>query len=98
MTGATGSGRIIIGLFGKAAPESVKRFLSVIDGDSVNTPSFINSQFTRVVGGDLLEMEKVRGINKVSIAGKRTYHLNIPTQSNITAHPLPSLLHLLHRH
>ena len=30
--GATGSGKIVIGLYGKAAPESVKRFLATIDG------------------------------------------------------------------
>lgn len=71
--GAEGSGRVIIGLFGKIAPESVKRFLSVIDGNGVDSPSYINSQFTKVVGGDLLEMEKVRGLNKVSIAGTDQY-------------------------
>ena len=71
--GAAGSGRIIIGLFGKVAPESVKRFLSVIDGNGVDAPSYINCQFQRVVGGDFLEMEKVRGVNKVSIAGTEQY-------------------------
>jgi cyclophilin family peptidyl-prolyl cis-trans isomerase len=71
--GAFGSGRVIIGLFGKIAPESVKRFLSCIDGNGVDYPSYINSQFTRVVGGDYLEMEKVRGVNKVSIAGTEQY-------------------------
>ena len=73
---AEGSGRILVGLFGKQAPESVKRFLSVVDGDGVNTPSYVNSQFSRVVNGNLLEMEKVRGVNKVSIAGSEQYEYN----------------------
>ena len=37
--GATGSGKIVIGLYGKAAPESVKRFLATIDGSSTTTLS-----------------------------------------------------------
>ena len=30
--GALGSGRVVIGLYGRDAPESVKRFLATIDG------------------------------------------------------------------
>ena len=36
--GAAGSGDIVIGLYGKAAPESVARFLETVVGDAVNTP------------------------------------------------------------
>lgn len=67
--GATGSGRVVIGLYGKDAPESVERFLSVIDGDGQETPNFLGSQFTRVAYNQLLEMEHVRGIGTTNIAG-----------------------------
>jgi cyclophilin family peptidyl-prolyl cis-trans isomerase len=67
--GATGSGVIKIALFGKDAPQSVNRFLATLDGDGETTPSYVNCQFTRIVNGSLLEMERVRGINKISIAG-----------------------------
>jgi hypothetical protein len=39
----------------------------------MDSPSFVNSQFTRVTDGAYLEMERVRGINKVSIAGSEQY-------------------------
>ena len=72
--GATGSGRLVIGLFGNDAPLSVKRFLSVIDGDGVNQPNFINTQFAKIGALDgLLEIERVRGLNKVQLAGQEEY-------------------------
>lgn len=71
--GATGSGRLVIGLFGNDAPLSVKRFLSVIDGDGVNSPNFINTQFAKIGPDGLLEIERVRGLNKVQLAGQEEY-------------------------
>lgn len=71
--GAEGSGRMVLGLYGKDAPESVKRFLDTVDGNGMDSPSYVNSQFTRIAEGILLEMERVRGINKVSIAGTDQY-------------------------
>ena len=68
--GASGSGRIIIGLYGNDAPQSVKRFLSVIDGDGANTPNYINTQFAKIGLDGLLEVERVRGINKMKLAGQ----------------------------
>ena len=71
--GAEGSGRIVIGLYGKDAPLSVQRVLQTINGNGVETPNYINSIFNRVVDGVLLDMERVRGINKVSIAGTEQF-------------------------
>ena len=70
---ATGSGRIIIGLYGKASPLSVKRFLETVDGDGETTPNFYNAQFSKIVDGNLLEIEKIRGVNKISLAGSEQY-------------------------
>lgn len=39
----------------------------------MDSPSFVNSQFTRITEESLLEMERVRGINKVSIAGTEQF-------------------------
>ena len=71
--GARGSGRIKIALFGKEAPKSVSRFLSCLEGDGIQFPSYLNSQFTRIVNGTLLEIERVKGINTVDIAGTESY-------------------------
>ena len=49
------------------------QFLATVDGNGMDRPSFVNSQFTRVTDGAFLEMERVRGINKVSIAGSEQY-------------------------
>ena len=68
--GAIGSGRLIIGLYGKDAPESVKIFLSTLDGNGVDHPNYVRNQFSRIVDGQLLEIEKVRGINRINIAGQ----------------------------
>jgi hypothetical protein len=56
--GADGSGQMVLGLYGNDAPESVKRFLATVDGNGMDTPSFVNSQFTRIAEGVLLEMER----------------------------------------
>ena len=67
--GARGSGRIKIALFGKEAPKSVSRFLMTLDGDGNQSPNYLNSQFTRIVNDTLLEIERVRGMNTIDIAG-----------------------------
>ena len=68
--GATGSGRLVIGLYGKEAPQSVARFLEVLSGDGLTHPNYVNSQFTKInTESGLLEMEKVRRLNKVKLAG-----------------------------
>jgi len=67
--GAKGSGQVVFGLYGKDAPDSVKLFLSLVDSDGISSPDYYGSQFTRVVDGQLLEMDKVRGISPISIGG-----------------------------
>ena len=71
--GATGSGKVVIGLYGKAAPESVKRFLATLDGDGETAPNFYNAQFSRIVEDNLLEVEKIRGVSTLKIAGTEQY-------------------------
>lgn len=71
--GARGSGRIKIALFGREAPKSVSRFLSTLEGDGIQFPNYVNSQFTRIVNGTLLEIERVKGINTVDIAGTESF-------------------------
>lgn len=71
--GARGSGKIIIGLYGKAAPESVKRFLATIDGDGETTPNFYNTLFSKIVDDNLLIVEKIQGVSTMKIAGTDQY-------------------------
>jgi len=47
--------------------------LTTVTGDGLTKPSYQNSQFVKVVEGELLEIEKVRGINLVNIAGSEQY-------------------------
>ena len=47
---------------------SPEQFLATVDGNGMDSPSFVNSQFTRITEGSFLEMERVRGINKVRSA------------------------------
>lgn len=67
--GASGSGRIVIGLYGKAAPESVKIFLDTIKSDGKESPTYYNSLFSRISDEGLLEIEKIRGVNTITLAG-----------------------------
>jgi cyclophilin family peptidyl-prolyl cis-trans isomerase len=71
--GADGSGTIVIGLYGKHAPQSVKLFLDTVMGNGIDTPDYINAQFQRVTPQGLLEMDSVRGMNAISIAGSSQY-------------------------
>ena len=83
--GASGSGRLVIGLYGKLAPIAVDRFLKCIDGDGLTAPNYVGSQFSRIVDGQLLEMEKVRGINAIKIGGTEA----IEFQGNILSEYSP---------
>lgn len=67
--GAAGSGDLVIGLYGEAAPQACRLFLDTVKGDGIELPSFYNAQFQRVTPQGLLEMDKVRGVNEVNIAG-----------------------------
>jgi len=71
--GALGSGRVVFGLYGKDAPQSVEVFLRSIDSDGKTVPSYINTQFARVSEAGVLEIEKIRGLNTVNIAGNDEY-------------------------
>eukprot|EP00600_Ochromonadales_sp_CCMP1393_P006337 CAMPEP_0174965920 /NCGR_PEP_ID=MMETSP0004_2-20121128/6696_1 /TAXON_ID=420556 /ORGANISM="Ochromonas sp., Strain CCMP1393" /LENGTH=292 /DNA_ID=CAMNT_0016214795 /DNA_START=107 /DNA_END=985 /DNA_ORIENTATION=+ len=73
--GASGSGRVVIGLYGKAAPKSCQIFLDTIlsDGVTSGVPSYVNSQLSKVTPEGLLVVEKVRGLEIVQIAGTDQY-------------------------
>lgn len=74
---AAGSGRITVALYGKAAPESVKLFLDTIKSSGLEEeegPSFVNALFSRVNPDEnVLEIEKLRGLEPVLIAGKEEF-------------------------
>lgn len=67
--GATGSGRITIGLFGNDAPNAVAYFLRCCRSNGTDYPSYAGAQFTKINDDNVLEMEKVRGVQQVVIAG-----------------------------
>jgi cyclophilin family peptidyl-prolyl cis-trans isomerase len=67
--GAKGSGDLVIGLYGEAAPQACRLFLDTVMGDGIELPSFYNAQFQRITPQGLLEMDKVRGVNEMNIAG-----------------------------
>lgn len=71
--GAIGSGRLVIGLYGKVAPLSCKIFLDTIQSDGSLIPSFRNSQMSRITEEGLIEVEKIRGLNTVLLAGTDQY-------------------------
>ena len=73
---ARGSGRLVFGLYGDIAPKSVQLFLDTAQSDGEERPSFINCQFSRITSDGLLEIEKVRGINTVTIAGSDQLEYN----------------------
>jgi hypothetical protein len=71
---AVGSGRIVVGLFGKEAPQSVKLFLDTIRSDGKTAPTFFNSQISRIsMDEGLVEIEKMRSLNPITIAGDEKY-------------------------
>ena len=71
--GANGSGRVVFGLYGKNAPKSAEVFLRSILSDGSNVPSFVNSQFSRVSEEGVLQLERIRGLNSVLLAGSEQF-------------------------
>lgn len=74
--GAKGSGRIVFGLYGDIAPRSVQSFLDTVRSDGEEDPSYYNSIFSRISPDGVLEIEKVRGVNTVTIAGSEQLEYN----------------------
>lgn len=70
--GALGSGRVVFGLYGNDAPASAALFLSTALSDGVEKPNYTNTQFNKLLNG-LLEIEHIRGINTMNIAGNEQY-------------------------
>jgi hypothetical protein len=75
--GADGSGRIIVGLYGKDAPLSVARFLETVTSDGEKLPTYLNSQFGKVDSdGALLQLDGLSRLDLVSIGGTDQYEYN----------------------
>lgn len=70
---ASGSGRIIFGLYGKQAPKIVDRFLSLVRSNGSESPSYRGTLFSRINEDGLLEIEKIRGVEPVMIAGRDSF-------------------------
>lgn len=71
---ATGSGKLVIGLFGKKCPKAVNLFLKTCRSNGDDEPTYLNSQFSRInYENGLLEIEKVRGLEVLNIAGVDQY-------------------------
>jgi cyclophilin family peptidyl-prolyl cis-trans isomerase len=91
---ASGSGRLIIGLYGKEAPQTVRRFLEIVQSDGENFPTFVGTQFTKLLEENrLLTIEKLPFISEVTIAGKNEFEyrgnlLNFSTNSMIETNQL----------
>ena len=68
-------GRITIGLYGKEAPQGAARFLEFIDGTvgqygkSGGGPSYAQSQFERIIPGQVLEGGRISGLKQTTFAG-----------------------------
>ena len=61
--------RLVIGLFGKDAPAATSFFLNTCESNGLTFPSYIGSQFTKINDDGLLELDRIRGLNPVSIGG-----------------------------
>ena len=68
-------GRLVIGLFGKDAPNSVDRFLDFVKGTigqyqrSGGGPAYSSATFDRIRPGELLEGGKIAGLKQTEFAG-----------------------------
>jgi hypothetical protein len=70
---ATGSGRIVVGLFGKDSPLSVARFLETVQSNGTDLPTYLNSQFGRIIDGTLLQIDDNQRLDVAMIAGEPQY-------------------------
>ena len=70
---ASGSGRIVFGLYGKNCPKACENFISLITGDGDNLPSLKKSLFNKVTEDGLLLCEKVSKVNNILLAGNEQY-------------------------
>jgi len=68
-----GSGRVIFGLYGNDAPRASKQFLSLCSGDGEEFPSLQKSLFSKVTEDGVLTLEKIRGVDRVQIAGEEQF-------------------------
>ncbi|CAM9576250.1 unnamed protein product, partial [Phaeothamnion confervicola] len=63
-------GKIVVGLYGEAAPQSVSNFLEFSEPDySVDKPSYASGLMTRLEPGVIVEGGRIKGLNTVPIAG-----------------------------
>lgn len=68
--GASGSGRVVIGLYGIDSPKNVALFLSALNGNGVDQPNFVNSQFERIdESSGLVLLGGLRRLNKLDLGG-----------------------------
>ena len=70
---ANGSGRLVIGLYGKDSPLSVARFLETIQSNGTNFPTYVNSQFGRIIDDTLLQIDDNQRLETATIAGEEQY-------------------------
>ena len=70
---ASGSGEIVIGLYGNDAPLSVARFLETVESNGTKLPTYLNSQFSRIVDDTLLEIDENLRLDVANIAGVPQY-------------------------
>jgi hypothetical protein len=73
---ARGSGRLVIGLYGNDAPESVKLFTSVVESDGERFPSFFNAQLGRIIDGTYIQMDPIPRLEAFKIAGYEQFQYN----------------------
>lgn len=69
-SGTSPRGRIVFGLYGNEAPKLVEQFLGYFPaalGDGL--PSYGSSIMYRMSPGKLLELGKIKGLNKIAVAG-----------------------------
>jgi len=93
---ARGSGRIVVGLYGKDAPRSVSLFLKTLTANGVDFPNYLNAQFLKIGQDDgLLEIEKVRGLKRIQLAGSDAFEFDgqIMTEMNKPLIEKNALLH-----
>lgn len=85
-------GRIVFGLYGKAAPKTVTQFLTFVQsGQGAMGPTYSSSLFFRQEAGKWMEGGKISGLSKTEIAGLEEYEWMgrvVPLSSPLEANPL----------